>query len=290
MTIKSVIKRTPIYPALKWVRNNIPDYLFVTIQYMHRLHKIPNLRNPKDFNEKMCYFKLHNTEQRYSILCDKYAVREYVEAKIGKEYLIPMLGCWDSVDDIPWDSLPSSFVLKPTHDSGSVIICNDKDSLDIEAVKHRLSCALQTNYYYVDRERPYKSLKPKVLAEVLLDEDIVDYKFYVFGGVPEYLYVGQGLVSDHSLRISFYDMDGKLAPFKRMDYPGLDDNFIMPDNFEEMKELASILSDNLPFVRVDLYSVAGRVYFSEITLTPAGGHMPFSPRKYDRILGDMIHL
>lgn len=290
MSIKSFIKITPLYPALKWVRNRIPDQIFVTMQYIHRLHKIPNLRNPKDFNEKMCYFKLHNTEQRYSILCDKYAVREYVQSKIGEEYLIPLLGCWDSVDDILWDSLPNSFVLKPTHDSGSVIICKDKTKLDIEGVKRKLSRALRSNYYYVDRERPYKNIKPRIVAEKLLDEKIVDYKFYVFNGVPQYLYVGQGLVADHSLRISFYDMDGNLAPFKRMDYPGLDDNFVMPDNFGKMKDIASTLADDLPFVRVDLYSVSGKIYFSEITLTPAGGHMPFSPREYDRILGDMIHL
>ena len=290
MSVKSFIKCTPLYPIIVKMKNSVPDSLYIWGQYIHRLHKVPNLTHPKDFNEKMCYFKLHNTGKKFSILCDKYEVREYVKAKIGEQYLIPIIGCWESVEDIPWESLPKTFVLKPTHDSGSVVICKDKSKLDIEHVKQKLLQALKTNYYYVDRERPYKDVKPRIIAEKLIDDGIVDYKFYVFNGEPKYLYVGQGLVADHSLRISFYDMDGKLAPFKRMDYPGLDDNFVMPENFDEMKKIAGILSDGLPFVRVDLYSVLGEIYFSEITLTPAGGHMPFSPRKYDRILGDMIHM
>ena len=288
--LRKIVHKLNLHSAVRKLKNLVPDEIYVKAQYKNRVGKIPNLRNPKTFNEKMCYLKLHNRDDFYSKLCDKYRVREYVKEKIGEEYLIPSYGCWNSVEEIDWNALPNQFVLKATHDSESVILCTDKDTFDIENAKKKLSTALSRNYFYIGREYPYKRIQPRVICEKLLDEHIVDYKFYVFKGEPKYLYVGRGLVADHSLKISFYDMNGKLAPFRRMDYPGLSDDFEMPGNFDEMKRLASKLAGDLPFVRIDLYSVGTKIYFSEITLTPASGYMPFNPEEYDGILGDMVEI
>ena len=85
-------------------------------------------------------------------------------------------------------------------------------------------------------------------------------------------------------------MEWKKAAFGRKDYPLLQEEMPKPAKFEEMKVLAAKLAGNLPFARVDLYSVNNRIYFSEITLTPAGGYTPYDPEEYDLKLGNMIDL
>lgn len=277
--------------SVNWVvLKAVPDSLYIRLMYSKFCGGRLDLRQPVTFNEKMNYAKLHNRDCKLTKLVDKYEVRQYVREKVGEQYLVPVLGVYNRIENIAFDTLPNRFVLKTTHDSGSVVVCHDKKQLNIEKVKERLSFALRRNYYWVGREWPYKNVVPRIICEQLLEDSITDWKFYVFHGIPKYLYLGRGLVSDHSLRISFFDIDMNPAPFGRKDYPGLECSVAKPNGYEEMIEIASRLAGDLPFARVDLYNVGGRgtIYFSEITLTPASGWMPFDPPEYDRILGDML--
>ena len=133
------------------------------------------------------------------------------------------------------------------------------------------------------------TIKPRIFAEKYLGHSIFDYKFYCFNGVPKFLYVGQGLTVDHSLKIDFFDMDWKKMPFYRTDYERLGE-VSAPSCFEEMKEIATKLAKDTKFVRIDLFEVNNQVYFSEFTLCPASGYMPFVPEKYDDIVGSWICL
>lgn len=268
--------------------NSIPSRIYVAVQFKKRVGYWPNLRNPKTFNEKLCYAKLYDHNPLFTKLVDKAAVREYVESRIGSEYLTPLYGVYERPGDIPYDELPKSFVLKTNHDSGSVVLVKDKVQINREEIANSLSFSLSRNYYNVGREWPYKNVHSQIICEKYLEERITDYKFYVFHGKVKYLYLGKGLVSDHSLKICFLDENYNLVPFGRSDYPILREVSDKPNNFDEMKKLAEKLAEGLSFVRVDLFNVGGKIYFSEMTLTPASGYMPFEPAKYDLVLGEII--
>jgi hypothetical protein len=230
-------------------------------------------------------------------LVDKYEVREYIAETLGEEYLIPLYGMWDHPDEIDFDALPDQFVLKCTHDSGSVIICDDKSKLDREKVKKELRNAQRFNFYYHGREWPYKNVKPRIIAEAYMEDEnpalgLTDYKFFCFNGEPKLLYVSQGLEDHDTARISFYDMEGKVMPFGRSDYKSIDREFVLPENFPELKKTAEMLAKlaDSPFVRIDLYSIWKKIYFSEVTYFPCGGFMPVTPVAWDMKLGEWIRL
>ena len=142
----------------------IPDKLYLQLLYRRIFNKKLDLNNPKSFNEKLQWIKLYDRRPEYTMMVDKYAVKEYVAGKIGKKYIIPTLGIWDKPEDIEWDNLPNQFVLKCTHDSGGLVICRDKDKLDKEAAIKKLSESLKRNYYIAGREWPYKNVPRRIIA------------------------------------------------------------------------------------------------------------------------------
>lgn len=284
----------------------IPDKLYIYLQYYKHFHKFPNLKRPKTFNEKLQWLKLYDRNPTYTQMVDKYEVRKYIAEKIGEEYLIPLYGVWEKVEDIDFDALPNQFVLKCTHDSGSVIICKDKAAFDEGEAIEKLSKALKKNAFYYGREWPYKNVKPRIIAEKYMEDTIVeehvdymendqegltDYKFYCFDGKVEFLYVSIGLGGDHSkASISFITPDWKKAPFQRGDFKQIEGPINQPLHFDKMLCLAEHLSKNMPFIRVDFYEIQGKVYFSELTLYPCSGLMIFEPIEYDEIVGRMLHV
>lgn len=287
--LKNPYKVIP-YMGRKGLLNWVKDETYIKLLYRSYEGEKLNLENPMTFNEKLQWLKLNDRNPLYTQLVDKYNVREYVEEKLGDEYLIPLIGVYDNVDEIDFENLPQSFVLKCTHDSGSVIVCDNKSKLDLNLVKERLKKALKRNFYYCNREWPYKDVNPKIVCEKMLDSQIIDYKIFCFNGEPKFLYVGQGLVSDHSLKIDFYDLDWNKMNFKRTDYDNFDGYIERPKKLEDMVEIAKKLSKEITFVRIDLYEVEGKLYFSEFTFTPGGGYIPLSPLKYERKLGDLLKL
>lgn len=268
----------------------LPDKIYLKILYKLIKGCKLDLESPKTFNEKLQWLKLYDRNQKYTEYVDKYEVRKYIKTKIGKEYLIPLLAVYEKFNDINFDDLPNRFVLKCTHDSGRVVICKDKTKLDIKKASNMICKSLKKNYYYNGREWPYKNVKPRIVCEKLLEDNIKDYKFYCFNGIPKFLYVSQGLVYDHSLKVNFYDMNWNKVQFKRNDYNNFDLSLDPPTMFEKMKEICKKLSQDIPFVRVDLYQVKEKIYFSELTFTPTSGFMPIEPEEYNLIIGDMLQL
>ena len=271
------------------------DELYLKIIFRCFMGKRLDLNNPKTFSEKLQWLKLYNRKPEYTMMVDKYAVKEYVAEKIGEQYIIPTLGVWDRVEDIDWNSLPKQFVLKTTHAGGGngVVICKDKSTFDIDKAKAKLGKSMNSNPYYTLREWPYKNVKPRIIAEqYLVDEsgiELKDYKFFCFNGEVRLFKVDFNRQNEH--RANYYDTDWNLLPFGEVSCPPNTSKVLQrPDNFESMLILASKLSQNIPFVRVDFYNVRGKVYFGEITFFPASGMAPFNSKDCDYMLGSWIEL
>ena len=191
--IEKVIKR-PSLIILKLMNTSLfnlyPDKLYLKLKYRLIMGKKLDLINPKTYNEKLQWLKLYDRNPLYSNLVDKYEVRKYIEEKIGEEYLIPLIGVYNSFEEINFEELPEKFVLKCTHDSGSVVVCPNKKILNINETKLNINKALKRNFYYQGREWPYKNVTPRIVCEKMLDSRIIDYKIFCFNGKPEFLYVG----------------------------------------------------------------------------------------------------
>lgn len=270
----------------------VPDKAFLKIAYRCRTGFKLDLDNPKRFNEKLQWLKLHDRQPRYITYVDKYAVRTYVEEVVGKEYLIPLLGVWEKVEEIDFEKLPDCCILKCTHDSGGVIAF-ERGTTDIDMVRKSLKKALKADYYLRGREWPYKDVKRKVIAEQYMQDSngskgLIDYKFMCFNGKPEILMTCTNRTA-MEVKVTFFDMNWKRMPFERH-YASDSSEIKKPSTFENMKEIAAKLSADMPFVRVDLYEINGQVYFGELTLYPGCGFEKFKPDEWDEKLGAMISL
>lgn len=253
-----------------------------------------NLDFPQTFNEKLQWLKVNDHKPEYTMMVDKYAAKKYVAERIGEEHIIPTLGVYNRFEEIDFNSLPNKFVLKCTHDSGAVVICRDKEKLNKKEIKAKLTKHLKRKYYYCHREWPYKNVPPRIIAEEYMQDSTItaltDYKFYCFNGIPQYLYVSTGLDNHKTAKVSFVNTDWKLMNFRRTDYKPLDTLPQKPNCFLEMLDIAKKLSEDIPFLRVDLYEINGIVYFGELTFTPCAGMMPFDPPSADFEIGKMLDI
>lgn len=278
------------------VTNILPDKLFLKLTYWINFGKKLDLNNPKLFNEKIQWLKLYDRKSEYIDMVDKIKVKNIVADLLGEEYIIPTLGVWDSFDDIDFDLLPNQFVLKCNHDSGSVIICRDKSLFDIQKARRKLNKNLKKNMFYWGREWPYKNVEHKIFAEKYMEDGnngLRDYKYFVFNGEAKFIYISEGLEDHNNAKISFFDLKGNLLPFKRLDFRSFDNNIDnLPGDFSKMEELSTKLaaSINSSFVRIDLYNINGKIFFSEITFSPCSGFMSFSPPEWDSTIGKWLKL
>lgn len=272
----------------------IPTKLFLKLRYYETFHRRLNLRDPRTFNEKLQWLKLYDRNTIYTTMVDKYNAKKYVADIIGEEYIIPTLGVWEKFTDIDFDSLPNQFVLKCTHDSGGLIICKDKATLDISSARNKIERSLKKNYFWHGREWAYKNVNPHIIAEQYMENDsgngLIDFKFYCFNGVPKFLYVSKGLDNHATASISFVNLDWSFSPYERSDYKSINELPQKPSCFEEMIEISKKLSAGIPFLRVDLYQINNHVYFSELTFSPGSGFMPFKNPKHDIEIGNMLQL
>jgi hypothetical protein len=246
-----------------------------------------NIDNPRTFNEKIQWLKVHYHDPLMVICADKVAVRNHIARMIGIEHLVPVYGIWNHVNDIDIEGLPRQFVLKTSHASGQFIICKDKATLDWDDALHKLQRWQHKNYYYTTGEWVYKDIKPRLICEEFLEDNIADYKIQCFNGEPKMLYV----CTDRSkeLKVSHFDLDFNLLNITHKHKSHVD-KMQKPQSFEKMLKIAKTLSAGFPYVRVDLYESKGKVYFGELTFTPANGMCPFEPQKWDFIMGDMLDL
>lgn len=250
-----------------------------------------NLDNPKTFNEKIQWLKLYEwPNNALAIKCaDKYAVREYVKSCGYEELLNDLYGVWDNADDINWAELPDRFVLKCNHGCGYNIICPDKSKLDEKSTKKQLNKWLKEDFGRFNIEPHYSKIKPKIICEKFLGGNMVDYKFYFFNGVFQFMYIAQGFGFGVDESITFFDENGNKAPFRRTDYPEFV-NAQLPECYDEMLDISKKFAQDFPFVRVDLFENNNKIYFSELTFTPCGGMMRISPKEYDDIIGGRLEL
>ena len=253
-----------------------------------------NLQNPQTYNEKLQWMKLYDHNLLYTKLVDKYEVKQYVSDTIGSQYIIPTIGVWDKVRDIDFEKLPNQFVLKCTHDSGGLVICKDKNSFDTSKAEKILKKSLKRNFYYMGFEWPYKDVKPRIIAETYMEDsktkELRDYKFFCFDGVVKALFIATERQKEgEDVKFDFFDADFNHLPF-RQGHENAEEVPEKPVCFEEMKRLASILSKNMPQVRVDFYEVDGKIYFGEMTFFHHGGWTPFDPKEWDYAFGQWLIL
>ena len=270
----------------------LSDKLYIKIRYRLTIGKKLDLKNPKTFNAKLQWLKLHDRNPEYTTMVDKYLVKNYVANIIGKEYIIPTLGVWNSAEEIDFDTLPNQFVLKCNHNSGlGMCVCKDKSKLNIPAVKQSLNEGMRQNFYLYGREWPYKNVKRKIIAEKYMEgsdgKPLVDYKLMCFNGKVKCSFTCTEREND--LKVTFFDNNWQRLPFERH-YPASKIEIPKPLKFNKMKELAETLSKNTRFLRVDFYEIDQKIYFGELTLYPGCGYEEFSPEKWDGILGDWIQL
>lgn len=251
----------------------------------------PDLKNPKTFNEKIQWLKLHDRNPLYTKLVDKYEVKKIVADIIGEEYIIPTIGVWDRFEDIDFDKLPNQFVLKCTHDSGGLVICKDKSKLDISAAKKKIEKCLKANYYWGFREWPYKNVVPRIIAEEYkVDEsgtELKDYKIFCFHGNPEFLFIA----TDRGIgktKFDFFDAEFNHLPFKQHYPNNIEKTISKPDGLPIMFELAKKLTKDFALCRADFYDINGKVYFGELTFSHFSGLEPFEPAEWDKRYGELF--
>lgn len=272
----------------KWV----PDKIHLSLMYRASIGVWPNLDDPRTFNEKLQWLKLHDRNPLYTTLVDKYRVKQWVADRIGKEHVTPTYAVWERAEDIDISRLPERFVLKTNHDCGGVVICRDRATFDVEVAKGKLGKHLRRNYYWGCREWPYKDVKPLVFAEEYLESDdasdLVDYKIMCFGGRARCEFTCTGR-AEGDLRVDFFDENWHHLPFTRH-YSNSDVPTRAPANLGTMLAAAQELTAGIPFARVDFYEVGGRYFFGEMTFFPGAGFEEFDPSEWDARLGSWIDL
>lgn len=268
-------KKIILYLMNKNYLSFIPDETFLKMKYKLMMGTKLDLENPKTFNEKLQWLKLHDRNPEYTKMVDKYEAKEYVANIIGKEYIIPTLGVWDKFDDIDFDALPNEFVLKPTHTSGNVFICKDKSKIDYKKLKKQVNKWLKRDYYRIHREWPYKNVKPRIIAEEYMENkdhtSIKDYKFYCFNGQADYVMICTGRETGHP-KFYFYNKEWNFMRNMSNDGMKLEGKLEeKPIGIEKMFEIAEKLSQGIKFVRMDLYNVNEKIYFRRIYVFPSSG-------------------
>lgn len=246
-----------------------------------------NFKQPTSFNEKLNYLKQNKNDNLYTLVADKYGVRDYVKDKIGSRYLIPLIGIYNNVKEVPFDQLPNAFVLKANHGSGWNILCRSKEELDVNDTKKKLNRWLSYNAFYLSRERQYKNINPLIVCEEMLGYNIYDYKFFCFHGTPRIIQVDIGRFTNHTR--AFFNSDWELQPYS-IRYPIYNGLIPKPSCFDEMLSVAKILSADFIFSRIDLYVHENNIYFGEITLCPGGGFEPFTDNYYDFEVGKYLDI
>lgn len=273
----------------------LPDKWFLFLRFRNEVGYWPHLNHPRTFNEKLQWLKLHDIHPEYTQMVDKIEVKKYVASKFGGgKYIIPTLGIWNSVDEIEWGKLPQKFVIKVSSDSGGIVVCKDKQKLDICAAKKVLSYGWGRDCSVRNKEYPYRNITPRIIAEEYKEDEsgyeLKDYKIFCFNGEPKLLFVATDRQMDtEETKFDFYDLQWNHLPFKN-GHPNSKRSLEKPKNFEQMLDIARKLSAGIPHVRIDLYNCNGNIYFGEMTFFHNSGMVPFEPLEWDFKLGGLLKL
>ena len=286
--ISKIFRKLALEEKLNW----IPTIPYLKIYYWTIFGKKLDLHNPKTFNEKLQWLKVYDRKPIYTTMVDKYEAKKYVASIIGEEYIIPTIGVWNNPREIDFDSLPTRFVLKSTHDSGGVKIVDKEKGYDKEELISYFEKRLKRSLYNITREWPYKNVVPRIIAEQYLEDEstheLRDYKIFTFDGVAKALFIAQNR-GKGTTRVDYFDIDFQHLDFT-WGYPNADVCPDRPPQLDSMIRVAEKLGKGIPEVRVDFYIVNGKSYFGEMTFFDGSGFTPFNPEEWDRIFGEMIKL
>ena len=273
----------------------VPDKLYLRWLFRLRMGSKLNLNNPKTFSEKLQWLKLYDRKPEYTQMVDKYEAKKYVASIIGEEYIIPTLGVWDSFDEIDFDALPNQFVLKTTHGGGNtgVVICKDKATFNRNEANTKLQRSLKQNIYRTLREWPYKNVKPRIIAEKYIVDsqgELNDFKFSCYdGNVTDVMICMERSSGD--TKFYFFDKNWQLLRYNKRGLAAPEGFTVpKPENMDLMFRLASELSKGIPYLRVDLYNVDGKIYFGETTFFPQSGMDANLLPETDLLFGSRIKL
>ena len=246
-----------------------------------------DLDNPISFNQKIQWLKLYDSTEKKALLADKLAVREWIKETIGQEYLIPLIGVWDRFEDIDFNKLPDRFVLKTNHGSSTNVIVTDKTTVNKTDLYLKFKRWLSTNYALImGFELHYGMIPPKIICEEYMGNDLTDYKLFCFNGKPDFFWVDTGRYTNHKRNtydLEWHELEFTIDNFERC-------SISRPRNLKLMIELATKLSKDFSFVRVDFYEIDGRLYFGEMTFTSSSGRDPFNPSVYNTKYGEKLKL
>ena len=266
---------------LIWLDNKniikLDDTTYLKLEYKIVMEEKLNLENPKTLNEKLQWLKLNNKQKIYTEMVDKYEVKKYIKKIIGEEYVIPTIDVFKKFEDIDFNKLPNQFVLKCTHDSGSTVVCKNKENFNINKAKKKINKALKTKFYKFGREYPYKDVEPRIICEKYMENKdgtpINDYKFYCFNGKAYYVMICTERETGNP-KFYYFDRQGVLQKDMSLDGKELKIEKEILDksiDLNKMFEIAEKLSKNIKFVRTDLYSINDKIYFGEFTFFPSSG-------------------
>ena len=275
----------PIIKIISFIGDRWPT-IIIKAWYLKRFHKLPNLKNPQNLNEKILWLKLYSDTSKWTELADKYKVREYVENLGLENILVKLYGVWDNVEDINFEELPNSLIFKVNNGDGlgTFKIISDLKNENKTALKRLFKKWLLRKKVGAGSGEPhYKLIPPKIIAEELLPfpenkNSVNDYKIWCINGNPKYIWVCQERdKSCNGIKVMTYDTDWRPHPEVSVFSSDYKRGEIIPrpENLEKMLKIASKLSSGFPIVRVDLYNIDGKIYFGEMTFTSMGGFMPY---------------
>jgi len=273
----------------------IPTKTYLSMLYRICMKKKCDFKNPRTYNEKLQWLKLYDHNEKYFTLVDKYEVKAYIKEKLGEKYLIPTLGIYNSFDEIDFEKLPNEFVIKCTHDSGSVIVCKDKEKFDINGAKKKINKAMRRKYYSTYREWPYKNVKHRIIVEKFmkdgLNDDLRDYKVLCFNGKPTVIEVHDDRFNkERGLSLTYYDTEWNRLDISDYGVKTSETNHKKPELLSDMLSLSEKLAKNIINVRIDWYVINGALYFGEITLYDGSGMNMYDAAETDLQLGNMLDI
>lgn len=276
----------------------IPSRQICVARYKRKFHRLPDLNNPKDINEKILWLEFNTDTSKWSQLADKFLVRDYVQEKGFEDMLVKLYGVYKNANEIDFNSLPSKFVIKANNGCGTVMIVNDKSKLDIRKTIKTLNGWLKEPFGYLTGEIHYTKIEPRIIIEEFLENDsansssLIDYKFWCFNGKVFCCFVcGNRNITNHNVDFIIYDIDPWMRRPDVM-HPSFKNDFNVPKpkSLLEMVAAAERISADFPIVRIDFYEVNGKPYFGEMTFTSNGGRMRYFTDDYLLELGNQVNL
>lgn len=271
----------------------IPDKIYLSLKYRMEHGKKLNLKNPQTIDEKIQWIKLYDRKPEYHIMIDKIASRDFIADRLGTtKYSIPLYGSWNHFDDIDFSLLPDQFVLKCNHDSASWIICRDKRALNLQKAKEKLERALGQNYYhYSNKQWGYDGIKPRILAEMLLNTEMIEYQVFCNNGNPVFILARTDLGDSSHGRNGYnvcYSLEWEKKEYRVQSYPDI--QLRKPQFLEKMIEIAGILSKNTLHLRVDFFETSEALFIGELTFYSNGGNFHNFSEEGRKILSETLHL